>query len=239
MLVSAMATDEHDLSPPDDVDDNNGNVSAETTKPTGKLGSKASPWLIAKAHQKVRKPAGKLGAKASPWLIAKAHKNFGKPAGKLGAKVSPWLIAKEHQKVKKPVGKTRSKASPWLIAKAHQKVRKLAGKLGPKASPWVIAKAHQKVKSKNTSSSKGASKHGGGGKAPKKKATRARLDGEQETVEVDEDAADLAQPGDAESHADIGHHPHSVADELAEESKKAKDTLRMTAHSVCVLPSIV
>ena len=208
-----MATDEHDLSPPDDVDDNNGNVSAETTKPTGKLGSKASPWLIAKAHQKVRKPAGKLGAKASPWLIAKAHKNFGKPAGKLGAKVSPWLIAK-----------------------AHQKVRKLAGKLGPKASPWVIAKAHQKVKSKNTSSSKGASKHGGGGKAPKKKATRARLDGEQETVEVDEDAADLAQPGDDESHADIGHHPHSVADELAEESKKAKDTLRMTAHSVCVLP---
>ena len=147
MLVSAMATDEHDLSPADDVDDNNGNVSAETTRP--------------------------------------------------------------------------------------------AGKLGFKASPWVIAKAHQKVKSKNTSSSKGASKHGGGGKAPKKKATRARLDGEQETVEVDEDAADLAQPGDDESHADIGHHPQSVADELAEESKKAKDTLRMTAHSVYVLPSIV
>jgi len=71
-----MASGEHDLS--DDADDND-EVSAETTKQAGQ-GSKALPWMIAKARHKVKKH----GSKAS-----KHGAGGGKAKKKVGSRTRP------------------------------------------------------------------------------------------------------------------------------------------------------
>ena len=112
------------------------------------------------------------------------------------------------------------------------------------ALPWLIAKARHKVKKHGSKTSKQGA---GGGKAKKKGASRTKIDGERETVDVD--GGSTNEPADTLSDLSTAarHDPaslpsrtatnkrHSVADVQTDDSKKSNDSLRDNIHSLYVV----